>query len=198
VDNRPIRQAVKLRVVLAALLLASTAGARTFVSKRCDVSFRVPDGWTVTSIRTCELGLRPSVWPPPNETDFGDHAITIRVTRERFEDAARKAFFFRDMKSLGPGDDQWDPGAPLSAEWVVTGRLGVPFDAYWIRSGQAFGLIGAAQIGYKRPSDPGLTALGAAYRAVVSTGFYRTAIFHADNPVTGREFAEVVQSFRFR
>ena len=36
-----------------------------------------------------------------------------------------------------------------------------------------------------------------AYRAVLSTGRWRTAIILADNPFTGLDFDVVVKSFRF-
>ena len=189
---------MKIRFAVATLLVALGADARTFVSERCGVSFDIPRGWLVVAKQRCEFGLRPTVWPPPNETDMPGSAIEIRVTRQRFEDAAHDAFFVRSSDSRGPGDPDWDPHAPRSREWIVGGRLGVPFDAYWLRSTNWFGLIGASQIGYRRPSDPHATALGPAYRAVLSTGFYCTAVFLADNPLTGRDFTAVVQSFRFR
>jgi hypothetical protein len=207
-------------------MVASSLDARAFESKRCGCSFEVPLGWRVVAnpkakikssgrhqkprIEECAFGLRPEIWPPRDEPaeELGPYAIEIRLTRQLFREAARDAFFERldelrkdrndpDYKPMGPGDPEWQPDAQPSAAWTVTGRLGVPYDAYWIRSDNWFGVKGASQIGLHRPrGEP--TGLFPAYRAVLSTGRWRTATFLADNPFTGREFDAVVHSFRFR
>lgn len=171
------------RVLLLAALLALPAQAERFTSERCKASFDVPNGWTVERMQRCKFGLKPRNWTPverefPNRR-FGEYAIRIDVERKRFEDAARRGLFLREGK-----------------RWVITGRMGAPHPASFIRTPHWFGVKGSATVGYYS-NERGYEGLDDLWRAVLSNGHWRTATIAAENPFSEAEFELVVRSFRF-
>ena len=169
------------RVAIVLMFVAVAASARPYSSDRCKCSFELPDGWRVETRRGCWFLLSPAVWPPRDDPrKFRDYAIEIHVQRGRdFRDAAREMFF-----------------EEVDGKWILRGRLDTPHPAISIRSDNWSGLQGTATVGYHlRNWDPAPPDL--AFRAVLGTT-NRTATFMADNPHVGREFDEVLKSFRFR
>jgi len=191
-----------LAALVAALAIAAPAAER-ISPERCHCSFDVPSGWHVQQIAPCAFGLRPKGWPRihgrEDDRDFGKYAITIRVTRQSFREAARLGFFQR-VDALRK---EWNAADALPqkkpTDWMVLGRQASRDDATWIRSDGWFGLRGATTVGYHyRRNGTGYWGLDSAYRAVLSTGRWRTAIIMADNPFTESEFDAVVKSFKFQ
>lgn len=202
-------------VVVFLLVAAVVTPAKTFTAERCRCSFAVPSGWVVVAnpkarlpplrralpeeIAPCAFGLKPRSWPRiagRRDRDFGDYAITIHVTNQRFRDAARDGFFIRVdalRKELGPPEAQPDK---KPTDWMLRGRQAGLHDTTWIRSPNWFGLRGIAAVGYY-VQGAGYQGMDDAYRAVLSNGRWRSAIVMADNPFTGRELHAVVDSFRF-
>lgn len=203
---------------------AATAPAASdrFIAERCRCSFQVPEGWVVVAnpkagiaplrrlashaLAPCAFGLRPRGWPdavarPGDVREFGDYAITIHVTNQRFRDAARDAFFER----VDAMREQWgDPNAEpfrKGTDYVLYGRQAGRHDADWIRSANWFGLRGVAAVGYygdgSSEESAGYQGMDDAFRAVLSNGHWRTAVVMGNNPYTGVEFDAVVRSFLF-
>ncbi|HEX9493860.1 MAG TPA: hypothetical protein VGA33_11400 [Thermoanaerobaculia bacterium] len=212
-----LKKRVKVAALVAAVAIAAPASER-LTAQRCHCSFAIPSGWQVVSnpkarvpplraaqsqqLAPCAFGLRPNGWPRvhgrEDDRDFGEYAITIWVTHQSFRDAARDGFFER-VDALRK---EWHAPEALPhnkpTDWMVLGRQASRDDATWIRSAGWFGLRGTTTVGYyyRRPGT-GYWGMDPAYRAVLSTGRWRTAIIMADNPVTESEFDAVVKSFRF-
>jgi uncharacterized protein YbdZ (MbtH family) len=204
-------------VAIAITVAGTTAASDRFVAERCRCSFRVPDGWKVVSnpkahietlhadlhrrLAPCAFGIRPRKWPraafPDDDRDFGEYAITVYVTNQRFRDAARDSFFARvdELREEWNAPDALPDHKPT--DWMILGRQASRDDAQWIRSENWFGLRGVATVGYYGKDGSGYRGMDYAYRAVLSNGHWRTAIIMAGNPFTASEFDRVVQSFTF-
>ena len=190
----------RLLFLFAMLVLAATAEARRFRSTRCACSFDVPKRWEVVKTGKCSFGLRPRNWTKidrgEDERDFGDYAITVDVARKPFREAAGKAHFERvDHCRKSVNDPNAEPQR-RATDYILHGRQEGRHDAHWIRGNGWFGLKGESYVGYYAPGE-GYQGMDSAFRAVLSTGTWRTAAIMADNPFTGAEFERMVKSFAF-
>jgi hypothetical protein len=213
-----LKTPLTVSALVAAVAIAAPASER-FAAERCRCSFAIPRGWVVVSnpkarlrplrvvqsqqLAPCAFGLRPKGWPRlhghEDDRDLGEYAITIWVTHQSFRDAAHDGFFKRVDALRNEWRDQDALPHNRPTDWLVLGRQASRDDAKWIRAPGWFGLSGATTIGYYYNKKRGAEYFGMdyAYRAVLSTGRWRTSIISADNPFTESEFDAVVKSFRF-
>ena len=190
----------RLLLALAFVALAAGAEARRFTSPRCACSFDVPPRWEVVKTGKCSFGLRPRNWTKidrgEDKREFPDYAIEIDVERKPFRKATRQAFFQRVDEYRKDIEDPDAEPQRRATDYILRGRQEGKHDAHWIRGDGWFGLIGESYVGYFAPGE-GYQGMDSAFRAVLSTGKWRTAIIMADNPFTGAEHERVVKSFKF-
>ena len=155
-------------LLLAIAMPLAAAGVRLGPKRTmCGISFRAPRGYAVekfvpedSDVR-CAIGMKPRGWnddKSEDAIDFGAYAITMFVTADDFEDAARRGQFSRagDMRKTDepPHPDDPPPYPPLSYkddDWVTSGRMGLLGLATRIERPSWVGLIGNVTRGYSHP-----------------------------------------------
>jgi hypothetical protein len=184
-------------VLLLTIGLPLTASGVRLGPKRtmCGITFRAPRSWTVEKFTPahddddirCAIGLKPRGWnenKSDNAIDLGPYAVTMLVTTDNFQDAARRAQFSRagDMRKTDepPRPDDPPPYPPLSYkddDWLTSGRMGFLHGAERIEGPSWTGLIGSIMRGYSHPQGgnagigdvivASLTSRGAPFISVV-------------------------------